>query len=155
MRSRSCCPGEDAEPVRDEIDPAVRFIPYRKPRLRDTRRQVRTCSALVRRIRDADPDVVHLQQGLDERRELQGWLLVRDPRRPLNKLFPEQRVKASDVVREVVDQFPAKTRVEVLRLSPGPAGPRRATPQATAAVGMYGRARLASPVPANRCASGP
>ena len=83
-------PGEDAEPVRDEIDPAVRFLPFRKPRLRDTLRQVRTCSAIVRRVRDLDPDVVHLQQGhlwfnlaLPALRRYPLVLTVHDPRHHL------------------------------------------------------------------------
>ena len=45
------------------LTPTVRFCPFAKPRLRQAARQVRTIWSIVRRIRQLDPDVVHVQQG--------------------------------------------------------------------------------------------
>jgi glycosyltransferase involved in cell wall biosynthesis len=49
--------------VADEIDEAVQFRPFRKPRLRRPLLQLRMCFDLVDRIRLFRPHVVHLQQG--------------------------------------------------------------------------------------------
>jgi starch synthase len=45
------------------VDARVELVPFRKPRLRDARGQVRMCRQLVTTIERFAPDVVHLQQG--------------------------------------------------------------------------------------------
>jgi glycosyltransferase involved in cell wall biosynthesis len=45
------------------LDPAVRFQPFGKPRLRQPLRQIGMIGTNLERIRRFDPDVVHLQQG--------------------------------------------------------------------------------------------
>ena len=45
------------------LDRSVRFGPFVKPRLRQPLRQIRMIAALLQRIRQYDPDVIHLQQG--------------------------------------------------------------------------------------------
>ncbi len=52
-----------ARPHLHLLDPAIRFSPFHKPRLRQPARQLRTAARLVRDIRDFNPDVVHIQQG--------------------------------------------------------------------------------------------
>jgi starch synthase len=49
--------------VAGEIDGAVQFTPFRKPRLRRPLLQLRMCVDLLDRIRRFRPQVVHLQQG--------------------------------------------------------------------------------------------
>jgi glycosyltransferase involved in cell wall biosynthesis len=56
-------PEERAAPHRSWLDPAVRLQTFAKPRLRQPLRQIGMISALLRRIRDFNPDVIHLQQG--------------------------------------------------------------------------------------------
>jgi glycosyltransferase involved in cell wall biosynthesis len=55
-------PEEPAE-ARRGLDDRVTLVLFRKPRLRQPLRQLGMCRALLRRIREIDPDVVHLQQG--------------------------------------------------------------------------------------------
>jgi glycosyltransferase involved in cell wall biosynthesis len=56
-------PEEDVAVVGADVLPQVELVAFAKPRLRQPLRQVRACRALLRRIREFDPDVVHLQQG--------------------------------------------------------------------------------------------
>ena len=53
----------ELRPVADDVDEAVRLVPFEKPRLREPLRQLRMCLGLVREIKRTDPDVVHVQQG--------------------------------------------------------------------------------------------
>src|SRR4051794_40971285 len=48
---------------RNEIDEAVRVAPSDIPRLREPVRQARMCRAVLRAVRDFDPNVVHIQEG--------------------------------------------------------------------------------------------
>jgi len=45
------------------LDPAVRFVPFVKPRLRQPARQLKLAARLLREIRKFRPDVIHYQQG--------------------------------------------------------------------------------------------
>lgn len=56
-------PEEAAAEARRGLDDRVTLLLFRKPRLRQPLRQVRMCTGLLRRIREIDPDVVHVQQG--------------------------------------------------------------------------------------------
>jgi glycosyltransferase involved in cell wall biosynthesis len=56
-------PESQTASVRRELDSAIDFVPFRKPRLRQPLPQLATCLRLVRSIRRYRPDVVHLQQG--------------------------------------------------------------------------------------------
>jgi glycosyltransferase involved in cell wall biosynthesis len=56
-------PEQLATPYLSRLSPAVRFQPFRKPRLRDVPGQLRTAFSLIRRIREFAPDVIHVQQG--------------------------------------------------------------------------------------------
>jgi starch synthase len=56
-------PEQLAEPHLSKLDPAVRYMPFHKPRLRQPAVQVRTAWRLVREIRRFDPDVIHIQEG--------------------------------------------------------------------------------------------
>ncbi|MDI3340762.1 MAG: glycosyltransferase family 4 protein [Sphaerobacter sp.] len=52
-----------SEPYRSLISPAVQFVPFDKPRLRQPFRQISAMRQLVRQIDEFQPDVLHLQQG--------------------------------------------------------------------------------------------
>ncbi len=56
-------PQEDGAPRQYLMDPAIHLERFDKPRLRQPLRQARTGYGLVRRIEQARPDVIHLQQG--------------------------------------------------------------------------------------------
>lgn len=56
-------PEQLAESHLSKLDPAVRYWPFHKPRLRQPVAQVRTAWRLVREIRRFDPDVIHVQEG--------------------------------------------------------------------------------------------
>ncbi len=56
-------PAESESPAGRTMDPAVHLERFDKPRLRQPVRQMRANYALVRKIAQARPDVVHLQQG--------------------------------------------------------------------------------------------
>jgi glycosyltransferase involved in cell wall biosynthesis len=56
-------PESQVAPVRGEIDSTVKFMPFHKPRLRQALRQIRMCLDILRKIKKARPDVLHVQQG--------------------------------------------------------------------------------------------
>jgi glycosyltransferase involved in cell wall biosynthesis len=66
--SRECevmlvLPRAEAEPHRGLLDPAVKFCPFDKPRLRQPLRQLASVSGIVRTVRRFAPDVIHRQHG--------------------------------------------------------------------------------------------
>src|SRR6266480_5289627 len=56
-------PDMHAEPHLPILDSAVKFQPFRKPRLRQVLQQVGMVSSLIKSVERFDPDVVHVQQG--------------------------------------------------------------------------------------------
>jgi len=56
-------PHREADPYLSEMGQCVDFRPFHKPRLRQPFQQMRTIRAILRNIRDFDPDVIHIQQG--------------------------------------------------------------------------------------------
>lgn len=56
-------PRADAAEHVPTIDPAVKYVPFDKPRFRQPLRQLRTTSAILREVRRFQPDVLHFQQG--------------------------------------------------------------------------------------------
>jgi len=56
-------PEREAEAHAHWLDPAVRFQPFDKPRLRDPVRQLLTQARIVRHVRRFNPDVIHFQKG--------------------------------------------------------------------------------------------
>jgi glycosyltransferase involved in cell wall biosynthesis len=79
-----------AEPHADEIDPAVRFVPFAAPRLRQPLRQSKSVRRLLRTIHEFGPDLVHFQRGhlwfnlaLPALRRYPLVMTVHDPRRHL------------------------------------------------------------------------
>jgi len=56
-------PHQLVEPHLSKLDQTVNFQPFRKPRLRQPLLQIRTICTILRRIRNFDPDVLHVQQG--------------------------------------------------------------------------------------------
>lgn len=56
-------PHEHALPHLCKLDQAVNFRPFKKPRLRQPWRQIRTAYTLVQHIRTFNPDVIHFQRG--------------------------------------------------------------------------------------------
>ena len=56
-------PHVELDPVRDRLLAGVAVIPFHKPRLRQPVRQLRMCRQVIRAVREAAPDIVHLQQG--------------------------------------------------------------------------------------------
>jgi glycosyltransferase involved in cell wall biosynthesis len=61
--ARFWLPEQETLPYRSLLPSAVGLRTFVKPRLRHAFRQVRTTAALVREIRQFDPDVIHLQSG--------------------------------------------------------------------------------------------
>lgn len=64
-RAKVCLllPYDQAAPYLSELDPAVDFCPFSKPRLRQPLRQTRMVWTLLRRIREFEPHVVHMHMG--------------------------------------------------------------------------------------------
>lgn len=58
-----CLPEDEAAGYLPLIDPAIRFVPFVKPRLRQPVRQLRMVLKLLQQIRQFKPDILHLQQG--------------------------------------------------------------------------------------------
>jgi glycosyltransferase involved in cell wall biosynthesis len=58
-----CLPRCEAEPYKYLLDKAVSLEEFHKPRLRQMFRQGKMAQDLIRRIRNFNPDVIHLQQG--------------------------------------------------------------------------------------------
>ena len=56
-------PEEDAQEYQPLLDPAVRYRPFKKPRLRQPLRQFAVITALLQQIRRFRPDVIHFQNG--------------------------------------------------------------------------------------------
>lgn len=56
-------PDHLAEPYLDKLDPAIRFHPFHKPRLRQPIAQLKTVYKIIQTIKKFNPDVIHLQQG--------------------------------------------------------------------------------------------
>lgn len=56
-------PRSEAEEHAATIDPAVRYCPFDKPRLRQPVRQMATIGRILREIHRFRPDVIHFQQG--------------------------------------------------------------------------------------------
>jgi glycosyltransferase involved in cell wall biosynthesis len=56
-------PQQLAEPHLAKLNQSVNFQPFHKPRLRQPAQQIRTNYTLLQRIRNFDPDVIHIQQG--------------------------------------------------------------------------------------------
>ncbi len=56
-------PQQLAEPHLSKLDQSVNFQPFHKPRLRQLIQQIRTIYTLLQRIKNFDPDVIHIQQG--------------------------------------------------------------------------------------------
>ena len=56
-------PASEDSGLHEIVDPRVSVYYVRKARLRQPFRQIRQCLAIVRKVREFGPDVVHLQQG--------------------------------------------------------------------------------------------
>ena len=56
-------PRDEAKEHQSDLDPAVRFCPFDKPRLRQPARQFLVAARVLRQIRRFRPDVVHFQHG--------------------------------------------------------------------------------------------
>ncbi|MEX2315988.1 MAG: glycosyltransferase family 4 protein [Pirellulales bacterium] len=56
-------PRDEAEPYLAQLDSAVHFCPFAKPRLRQPARQIIAAAGLVRQLRRFQPDVIHIQHG--------------------------------------------------------------------------------------------
>jgi len=56
-------PHQQAAPHLSELDRAVSFQPFRKPRLREPLQQIQMIYTILRRIRNFGPDVIHFQHG--------------------------------------------------------------------------------------------
>lgn len=56
-------PSAEAEEHAAAIDPAVRYCPFDKPRLRQPMRQLATIGRMLREVHRFRPDVIHFQQG--------------------------------------------------------------------------------------------
>lgn len=54
---------QQAQPYLSRLDPAVNFYPFNQPRLRQPLRQIVNSAKILRRIREFNPDVIHLQNG--------------------------------------------------------------------------------------------
>ena len=106
-------PEDLAAPHVAQLVPGVRFVPFRKPRLRQPVAQVRTACELLRCVRQFRPDVVHLQQG-------HLWL---------------------NAFRPLIRGVPLVLTVHDARHHPGDAGGRR-TPQAVLNFGFRRATRL-------------
>jgi glycosyltransferase involved in cell wall biosynthesis len=52
-----------ASPHLNRLDPRVNFQPFTKPRLREPLKQILLMAALLRQIRQYNPDVIHFQNG--------------------------------------------------------------------------------------------
>ncbi len=56
-------PASQDSGLNEIVDPRVSLFYFREARLRQPFRQIRQCLAIVRKVREFGPDVVHLQQG--------------------------------------------------------------------------------------------
>ena len=80
-------PHREAAPHSSELDQAVRFRPFNKPRLRQPLKQVRMIYTILQHIKMFDPDVVHIQHrhlwfnlALPLLRQYPLVLTIHDPR---------------------------------------------------------------------------
>jgi glycosyltransferase involved in cell wall biosynthesis len=56
-------PRYELEPLREMLEPRVRAVSFRRPRLRDPLQQAAMCRSIHSEIRRFRPDVVHVEQG--------------------------------------------------------------------------------------------